>query len=96
MKGKNMEKWLECTISVGQFTGEFAVQGKMFDSTVFSMFAPEKDLQFSKEKPTGNEHVEGTIRVIPLDEKEELMLVALPRPTFENGQTITVKKNQVK
>ena len=62
MKGKNMEKWLECTVSVGQFTGEFAVQGKMFDSTVFSMFAPEEDLQFSKEKPTGNEHVEGTIR----------------------------------
>jgi len=53
-------------------------------------------LQFNKEKPTGNEHVEGTIRVIPLDEKEDLMLVALPRPTFENGQTITVKKNQVK
>ncbi len=96
MKGKNMEEWLECTISVGQFTGEFAVQGKMFDSTVFSMFAPEEDLRFSKEKPTGNEHVEGTVRVIPLDEKEDLMFVALPRPTFENGQTITVQKKQIK
>lgn len=96
MKGKNMENWLECTISQGQFTGEFAVQGKMFDSTDFSLFAPEKDLQFNKEKPTGNEHVKGAIRIIPLDEKEDLMFVALPRPTFENGQTITVKKHQIK
>lgn len=96
MKGKNMEKWLECTISTGQFTGEFAVQGKMFDSTDFSLFASEKDLKFNEEKPTGSQHVKGAIRVITLDEKEDLMFVALPRPTFENGQTITVKKNQIK
>lgn len=90
-----MEKWLECTISVGQFTGEFAVQGEMFDSTVFSLFAPRKDLRLSEE-PTGDKCVEGSIRVIPLEQKDELMLIALPRPTFENGRTITVKKNQVK
>ena len=90
-----MEGWLDCTISQGQFTGEFAVRGEMFDSTVFSLFAPREDLQLSEE-PTGDKHVKGSIRVIPLDEKDELMLIALPRPTFENGRTITVKKNQVK
>ena len=90
------EKWLKCIISPGQFTGEFAVQGKMFDSTDFSLFAPEEDLQFNKKKPTGDEHVKGAIRVIPLAEEKDLMFVALPRPTFENGQTITVKINQIK
>ena len=89
------EKWLDCTISQGQFTGEFAVQAKMFDSTVFSLFARREDLRLSEE-PTGDKHIEGSIRVIPLDEKDELILVALPRPTFENGRTITVKKTQVK
>lgn len=100
MKGKGWcvmgrGKWLDCTISEGQFTGEFAVQAEMFDSTVFSLFARREDLRFSEE-PTGDKHVEGSIRVMPLDQKGELMLIGLPRPTFENGRTITVKKSQVK
>lgn len=94
-EGSAMTKWLYCTISEGQFTGEYAVQGELFDSTVFSLFAPKEDLQFSEE-PTGNKHVEGAIRVTPLGQKDDLMLIALPRPTFENGRTITVKTSQVK
>ena len=89
------EKWLDCTISEGQFTGEFAVQAQMFDSTVFSLFARKEDLRLNEE-PTGDKTVEGSIRVISLDEKGDLVLISLPRPTFENGRTITVKKSQVK
>jgi hypothetical protein len=91
-----MEKWLDCTISQGQFTGEFAIQGKMFDSTDFSLFAPREVLQFSSEEPTGNKRVKGAIRVTTLGCKDDLVLIALPRPTFENGRTITVKTSQVK
>jgi len=90
-----MEKWLNCKISLGQFTGEFAVQGEMFDSTSFSLFAPEEDLRFN-EKPTMDRHVQGTIRVMTLEQEGELTLIALPRPTFENGRTITVRANQIK
>lgn len=90
-----MEKWLECTISPGQFTGEFAVQGRMFDSTEFSLFAPEKDLRFS-ENPSPDKPVQGFIRVVTGLSKDDLLLVSLPRPTFENGRTITVKIDQVK
>ena len=90
-----MEQWLECTISPGQFTGEYAVQGKMFDRTDFSLFAPKTELRFSEE-PTVESPVRGLIRIVRGEEKDDLLLVSLPRPTFENGRTITVKKQQLK
>jgi len=89
-----MEKWLECEISPGQFTGEFAVRGKMFDDTEFSLFAPEADLQFDEE-PSENKSVNARIRVFTTDQKDDLLLITLPRPTFENGRSVTVKSNQV-
>lgn len=90
-----MEKWLECTISPGQFTGEYAVQGKLFDNTGFSLFAEKEDLKF-KEEPTEDKPVVGWIRIVLGPPKDNLLLVRLPQPTFENSQTITVKTNQVK
>ncbi len=89
-----MEKWLNCMISTGQFTEEFAVHGELFDGTGFSLFAEERDLKFDQ-KPTEEKFVNGGIRVIPGALKEDLLLVTLPHPTFENGQTITVRKDQV-
>ncbi len=89
-----MEKWLECTITLGQFSGEYAVQGEMFDATDFSLFAPKKDLKFDEEPATGKP-VKGLIRIVPGAQKEDLLMVSLPRPTFENGRTITIKKNQL-
>jgi len=90
-----MEKWLDCTISPGQFTGEFAVQGKLFDNTTFFLFVEEGDVKF-QEKPTPDKPVKGWVRVVPATQKGELLLVTLPQPTFENGQTITVKADQVR
>ena len=90
-----MEEWLECTITPGQFSGEYAVQGKLFDATGFSLFAPEKDLVFSG-KPTAGKPVKGLIRIVPGAQKDDLLMVSLPRPTFENGRTITINKNQLR
>jgi len=90
-----MEKWLDCTISPGQFTGEFAIQGKLFDGTGFSMFAEKDDVKF-EEEPTWDKHIEGWIRIVLGPRKDDLLLVTLPHPTFENGQTITVKAEQVR
>lgn len=92
-----MEKWLECTVSPGQFTGEYAIQGKLFDGTEFSMFAEKEHLKFKKERePTEDEPVVGWIRIVPGPQKDKLLLVRLPQPTFENGQTISVKASQIK
>ena len=94
-KGVIMGEWLKCTISPGQFSGEYAVQGKMFDDSGFSLFAPKADLRF-KEEPTKEKSVEGLVRVVSGATKEDLLLVSLPRPTFENGRTITINENQLK
>ena len=89
-----MKEWLECKITPGQFSGEYAVRGEMFDGTSFSLFAPKKDLMFSEE-PSANKPVKGLIRIVQGAQKNDLLLVSLPRPTFENGRTITVKKEQL-
>jgi len=90
-----MEKWLDCTISPGQFTGEYAVRGNLFDGTEFSMFAEEEDLSF-EERPSEDNPVVGRIRVVPGPNKGDILLVTLPQPTFENGQTISVKASQIR
>lgn len=90
-----MKKWLDCTISPGQFTGEFAVQGNLYDGKGFSLFADKEDLKF-KGEPTFDNPVKGFISVVHFEKQGDLSLVALPRSTFENGQIITVKADMVK
>jgi len=90
-----MERWLKCKISIGQFTGEFAVNGVMSNAKEFSLFSHKEYLNF-KEAPVKGKAVEGSIRVTKLQEKDDLVLIALPQPTLENGQTITVRASQVK
>ena len=90
-----MTKWLDCEISQGQFTGEYAVKAQMFDGTEFSLFVPKECLDFTDEPLNGT--VNGMISVSVTDQKkDDLVIVNLPRPTFENGRSITVKESQLK
>ncbi len=89
-----MERWLRCEISPGQFTGEYAVKALMFDNTAFSLFAPRESLKFDAE-PSGDTVVTGQIRIVVVGQKDNLCLVNLPRPTFENGRSVTVKMEQI-
>jgi hypothetical protein len=88
-------KWLNCTISEGLFTGEYAVKGQLSNSIGFSLFALEQYIRLDTPLE-GRQAVNGCISVSVLDEKDDEALVSLPQPTFENGQTITVKRNQVR
>ena len=90
-----MTKWLDCEIAQGQFTGEYAVKARMFDETEFSLFVPKGCLKFSEE-PSLDKPVSGMISVSVADQKDDLVLVNLPRPTFENGRSITVRQSQLK
>ena len=90
-----MTDWLDCQISQGQFTGEYAVTARMFDETEFSLFVPKDCLRFSEEPPI-DRPVSGMISVSIAAQKDDLVLVNLPRPTFENGRSITVKQSQLK
>ena len=89
-----MRTRLFCKVSKGQFSGEVAVQGKLFNSEEFSLFAPIESVEYSSEL-TEHSYVDGSISVDVLDHKDDLVLVSLPQPAFENGQTITVKKEQL-
>lgn len=89
-----MRKRLLCKISKGQFSGEVAVQGKLYNSEDFSLFAPIECVEFDSELSESS-YVDGSISVDVLDNKDDLVLVSLPQPAFENGQTITVKKEQL-
>ena len=88
------KSWLNCMISPGQFSGEFAVRGTMFDDTEFSLFVPKECLEFEGE-PSEEKPVHGRITVSINESKDDLFLVSLPRPTFENGRSVTVKKGQL-
>jgi hypothetical protein len=90
-----MTKWLDCEISQGQFTGEYAVKARMFDNTEFSLFVPKECLEFSEEPPM-NKSVSGKIAVSIAAQKNDLVMIDLPRPTFENGRSVTVKESQLK
>lgn len=90
-----MQNWLKCKIFPGQFTGEYAVKGKLFNDIEYSLFVEKQYLEFSG-VPTFEKPVEGWICVERELKKDDLLLVSLPQPTFENGQSITVKMDQVK
>ena len=90
-----MTKWLKCWISPGQFSDEYAVSGTLFDNTEFSLFAETDDLGFNGE-PTQEDPVEGWIRIDSELRKDDLALVALPKPTLENGRLITVSLKQMR
>jgi len=86
-----MATWLSCVISPGQFGGEYAVRGKTANGAEFSLFVPESEI----ESETGKEEGPGWVRVTILAQKEDLVLVRLPRATLENGETVTVKVGHV-
>jgi len=89
-----MKTRLLCRISTGQFSGEVAVQGKLYNSEEFSLFAPIESVEYSSELAEDS-YIDGSISVDILENKDDLVLISLPQPAFENGQTITVKKEQL-
>jgi hypothetical protein len=89
-----MNQWLKCKVSHGQFSNEFAIQGKLFDGTGFSLFAEKEDVRFEKGLEIG-QTVDGFVRVDILQEVGDLYLLSLPKPTMQNSPFITVEKGEV-
>jgi len=83
---------LKVKVSEGQFSNEYAVSGKMFDGTRFSMFV-ERDKVILLEKL--RLFTNGLLEVGIGQCKDSLVLIKLPQPTFEYGRVITVKKDQL-
>jgi hypothetical protein len=88
------ETWLRCLVSPGMFDNEIGVDGRQFDGSVFSFFGPDDAVEPEQEL-TREKSVPGWVRVEILDRKGDLVLVKLPRQTFQNGAYITVTADQL-
>ena len=89
-----MEALLRCQVSLGMFSGEFAVRGKAANGVEFSLFVAE-DFVEPGMPVTEGKSVDGWLRVEVLAREGALMLVRLPAETFENGRTVTVRDIEV-
>lgn len=89
-----MDTFLRCLVSPGLFRGEVAVRAVTADGTEFSLFVPDRFVEYEA-LPSEGGHIEGWLDVEVLAREGALMLVRLPGQTFENGQTVTVRDSQV-
>lgn len=80
---------------LGQYSGECAIKGNLYNNKEFSLFADKKDVNY-KGKLSVDKPVDGWVKVAPGPQKDNLLLVSLPQPAFENGRNIIVKTEQVK
>jgi hypothetical protein len=91
-----MTSYLSCNVTRGQLSGEWAVRGTGYAGVEFSLFAPQDCV-----KPVGDASADagaeqaGLLRVEILKADDRRALVQLPAQTFENGQTVTVARNQI-
>jgi hypothetical protein len=89
-----MDYWLQCNISLGQFTGEYVVEATDFRDRLFSLFTPAEFVEYDAE-PLQGQTVAGRLRVEPLAKDAHWVLVRLPRTPLENGATVTVLDSQL-
>ncbi len=87
--------WLRCKIMPGQYSGECAIKGRLFDNNEFSLFAERNDVDYDGELSI-DKPIDGWLKVIPGPKKGDLLLVSLPQQAFENGKNIIVKIEQVR
>src|SRR5262245_29732245 len=88
-----MEAWLSCTLSPGLFSHEFGVDGEQFDGKPFSLFVPANTVKYEQEPKKGGSP--GWVRVGIMQKEGPIVLVRLPRQTFQNGPFVTVKAEQL-
>ena len=87
--------WLACTASPGQFSNELAVRGHDYEGMEFSLFTARQFVQCPQALTPDSEEVDAFVRIDVLQEREGLCLVQLPGQTFDNGSTITVRRDQL-
>lgn len=90
-----MEHWLQCELATGQLQGEVAVRGTDFSGEEFALFAPAGEAQADSGE-IERDWKPGLVRVELLDADDGHSLIYLPGQTLENGQTITVRSDQLR
>jgi hypothetical protein len=89
-----MEARLRAKLSQGQFSSELVAVVRASSGRDFSLFAQKTDLEYD-EAPTGDDVIDGWVKVDVLQRERDLCLVRLPQTTLENGQYLTVAVSQL-
>lgn len=87
--------WLDCMVSPGQFTGEYAISSHDHVGGQFSLFVDSSFVEHECGDISEGVECEGRVQVMVLEEKQGLALIKLPGRTFANGSTLTVKSSQL-
>ena len=87
--------WLECKVSAGQFSEEFAVSACDHQGHAFSLFVNQAYVEFDRQAVAHGIDSDGRLKVVVLKEQQDLVLVKLPARTFENGSMVTVIRTQL-
>src|SRR4051812_49266617 len=88
------QTWLRCTITPGQFTGEYAAEGTSHNGTGFSLFVGDEHLE-CRSFPVGADRASALLEVRVLEKGRGLALIELPVQTLENGKTVTVSEGDL-
>jgi hypothetical protein len=65
------------------------------NGSVFSLFAPKEWADYDPAQLAAQRIIPGWIRVEVMDRRSDLVLVQLPRQTFQDGAYITVTADQL-
>jgi hypothetical protein len=87
--------WLKCKVMPGQYSGECAIRGQLFNNKEFSLFAEKRHVNFKGELSL-KKSIDGWLQVEGGLKEGNLVVVNLPQPAFENGRNIIVKTEQTK
>lgn len=89
------KKLLVCHIGRGQFTTEYSVRFRNYENVPLSLFADREFVTHGCYHVTHTPQCRGWIQVDVLDERDGLVLIALPSETFEMGRFVTVLSTQL-
>ncbi|MEX2176205.1 MAG: hypothetical protein WD872_17725 [Pirellulaceae bacterium] len=86
--------YLRCEATPGQFADEVVIAGKDHSGEEFSLFANRQFVE-TEQAPHEESSVPVLLRVTELAKDGELVLIRLPSQTLANGQTITVRSEEL-
>ena len=86
---------LRCKLFPGQFSSEFAVVVESFYGQKFSLFASVDDVT-CEQMPTHDVPTQGWLKVYPIEQRGNNVLVQLPQSTLENGRFLPVRLDQLR
>ena len=72
--------WLKCKVMLGQYSGECAIKGNLYNNKEFSLFAEKKDVNYEG-KLSVDKPIDGWVKVVPR-KKRQFIISKLATTSF--------------